>query len=77
MLPTDTQKHTCFAYAKEKGIGEIEDYGLDLARHFVDDVEPVTGARVEVEEYAWERIPSTAPQPHLGPEGPGGTHRRS
>jgi urate oxidase len=26
-----------------------------LARHFVDDVEPVDGARIEIEEYAWER----------------------
>jgi urate oxidase len=56
VLPTDTQKQTCYAYAKEKGIGEIENYGLDLARHFVDDVAPVAGARVEVEEYAWERV---------------------
>jgi urate oxidase len=56
VLPTDTQKQTCYAYAKEKGIGDIETYGLDLARHFVDDIEPVTGARVEVEEYDWERV---------------------
>jgi urate oxidase len=56
VLPTDTQKQTCYAYAKEKGIGEIESYGLDLARHFVNDVEPVTGARVQVEEYGWDRV---------------------
>ena len=56
VLPTDTQKQTCYAYAKEKGIGEIETYGLDLARHFVNDIGPVTGARVQVEEYAWERV---------------------
>ena len=56
VLPTDTQKQTCYAYAKEKGIAEIENYGLDLARHFVDDIVPVTGARIEVEEYAWERV---------------------
>jgi urate oxidase len=55
VLPTDTQKNTCFAYAKEKGIGQVEDYALDLAEHFVDDIAPVEGARVEVEEYAWER----------------------
>jgi urate oxidase len=56
VLPTDTQKQTCYAYAKEKGIGEIETYGLDLARHFVNDIKPVTGARVQVEEYDWERV---------------------
>ena len=41
VLPTDSQKQTCYAYAKEKGIGQIETYGLDLARHFVDDIAPV------------------------------------
>lgn len=56
VLPTDTQKNTCYAYAKSKGIGPIEDYALALARHFVDDIESVHGARVEVEDYAWERV---------------------
>jgi urate oxidase len=56
VLPTDTQKNTVYAYAKEKGLGQIEDYALGLARHFVDDVEPVQGARVEIDEYAWDRI---------------------
>jgi urate oxidase len=55
VLPTDTQKQTAYAYAKEKGLQSIEDYALTLARHFVSDVEPVLGARIEVEEYAWER----------------------
>lgn len=55
VLPTDTQKNTCFAYAKQKGIGAIEDYALTLGRHFVEDVESVHGARVEVEEYFWDR----------------------
>lgn len=55
VLPTDTQKQTIYAYAKEIGIDTIESYGLALARHFVDDVEPVTGARLEIDEYAWER----------------------
>ena len=56
VLPTDTQKQTCYAYAKEKGIGEIEDYALALGRHFVNDTAPVEGCRIEVEEYSWERI---------------------
>jgi urate oxidase len=56
VLPTDTQKNTCFAYAKEKSWGEIEDYALELARHFASDIESVSRARVEVEEYRWERV---------------------
>ena len=56
VLPTDTKKNTAYAYAKEKGLVSIEDYGLALARHYVDDVEPVEGARIEIEEFAWERV---------------------
>jgi urate oxidase len=55
VLPTDTQKQTAYAYAKEKGLESIEDYGLALARHFVHDVGPVQAARIEIEEYAWQR----------------------
>ena len=56
VLPTDTQKNTCFAFAKQKGIGEIEDFGLELGRHFVTDIASVDGARIEIDEYAWDRI---------------------
>ncbi len=56
VLPTDTQKNTVYAYAKEKGLGAIEAYALTLARHFVDDIGPVEGARIEVDEYFWDRI---------------------
>jgi urate oxidase len=56
ILPTDSQKQTVYAYAKEKGVGAIEAFALALARHFVDDIGPVDGSRVQIEEYAWERI---------------------
>ncbi len=56
VLPTDTQKNTAFAYAKEHGAGAIEDYALALARHFTTDIASVTRARVDVDEYRWERI---------------------
>lgn len=56
VLTTDAQKNTAYAFAKEHGVGEIEDFALRLARHFVADVDPVTAARVDVEEYPWDRI---------------------
>jgi urate oxidase len=55
VLPTDTQKNTMYSYAKEKGIASVEGYALDLARHFVDDVEPVECARIDVDSYLWTR----------------------
>jgi urate oxidase len=57
VLPTDTQKNTAFAFAKEKGVGAIEDYALTLGGHFIDSAPAADGARIEVEEYTWERIP--------------------
>jgi urate oxidase len=56
VLPTDSQKNTVYALAKEAGVGEIEDYALALARHFTADIEPVRAATVQVDEYRWERI---------------------
>lgn len=57
VLPTDTQKNTAYAFAKQAPIGEIEDFALRLGRHFIDTQEPVRGARILVEEHAWARIP--------------------
>jgi len=65
VLPTDSQKNTCFAYARQTGAGPIEDYALGLARHFVDDIGPVREARIEVDEYRWERVDVAGhPHPH-------------
>ncbi|MEY9930456.1 urate oxidase [Catenulispora sp. GP43] len=56
VLPTDTMKNTCFAFAQRHGAVEIEEYALLLARHFVDSQPSIGHARVAVEEHAWERI---------------------
>lgn len=55
VVPTDTQKNTVFAFAADP-IGEIEDFGLRLARHFVGEFETVDRARVSIEEFAWSRL---------------------
>ncbi|GLZ05401.1 uricase [Actinomadura sp. NBRC 104412] len=57
VLPTDSQKNTVYAFAAKHGIGEIEEFALLLARHFVDAHPTISHARVEVEEYGWSRIP--------------------
>ncbi|MGH3334276.1 MAG: factor-independent urate hydroxylase [Nocardioides sp.] len=56
VLPTDTQKNTAFAYAKEHGVTSPEDYSIALATRLLHATPAATGARVEVEEYAWARI---------------------
>lgn len=56
VLPTDTQKNTAFAFAKEKGVASPEEYALALADRLLQASDAATGARIEVEEYAWDRI---------------------
>ncbi|QGN48046.1 factor-independent urate hydroxylase [Micromonospora sp. WMMD558] len=56
VLPTDSQKNTVYAFAKRHGIDQIEDFGLLLARHFVTLQPAITRARVDIEEYAWQRL---------------------
>ena len=55
VLATDTQKNTVFAFARD-GIGSIEDFGLRLARHFVDSQPSIHRARVRIEQFSWTRL---------------------
>jgi urate oxidase len=55
VLTTDAQKNTVFAFARD-GIGSPERFGLRLARHFAGAYDWITGARVAVESYGWDRI---------------------
>jgi urate oxidase len=62
VLATDTQKNTVFAFARD-GVGTPEDFALRLARHFAGAYGWISGARVAVESYGWNRIP-VAGTPH-------------
>lgn len=65
IVPTDTQKNTVFALAREPAVGEIEDFAVRLARHFVVEFASVHRARVSIEEYPWSRITVDGkPHPH-------------
>jgi urate oxidase len=56
VLPTDTQKNTVFAFAKRIGVASIEEFGLALADRYLEVTPAADGARIEIEEYAWDRI---------------------
>jgi urate oxidase len=62
VLATDTQKNTVFAFARD-GITSPESFGLRLARHFAGAYDWITGARIGIESYGWERI-TVGGQPH-------------
>ncbi|MCW2509047.1 MAG: uox [Modestobacter sp.] len=55
VLTTDAQKNTVFAFARD-GIGSPEEFGIRLAQHFAGSYEWITGARVAIESYGWDRI---------------------
>ncbi|SOC58043.1 factor-independent urate hydroxylase [Ornithinimicrobium cerasi] len=56
ILPTDTQKNTVFAYAKEVGVSSPEEYAVALATRFLVAAPSATGAQVSVQEYVWDRV---------------------
>lgn len=56
VLTTDTQKNTVYAFARQFGIGHVEDFAMRLGRWFVDSQDAVTGARIEIDSHSWQRI---------------------
>jgi urate oxidase len=65
VVTTDTQKNTVFAFARESPVGQVEDFALRLGRHFVGSFDHITGARVMIDQYGWDRIAvDAAPHPH-------------
>ena len=56
VLPTDTQKNTVYAFAERYGVDAPEEFGLRLARHFVDRRPSITWARVDLLDHPWERL---------------------
>jgi urate oxidase len=56
VLPTDTMKNTVYAFAKEYGVGEPEEFGLLLGMHFVAEQPQVRAAKVTIESFGWDRL---------------------
>lgn len=56
ILPTDTQKNTVYALAKDHFVSSIEAFGLYLAKHFTINNPQVSQTRIELTEYAWGRM---------------------
>jgi urate oxidase len=56
LLPTDTQKNTVYALAKEKFTASIEEFGLHLANHFMINNSQLSRATIEIEEHLYSRL---------------------
>ena len=56
ILPTDTMKNTVYALAAGGPLGEVEDFGLALGRHFLAGNPQVRRVEVRLAEHLWERV---------------------
>jgi urate oxidase len=63
VIATDTQKNTVYALARTGGVTTIEEFALRLARTWVGVYPQVTGARMAIQQFGWDRI-DTAAGPH-------------
>jgi urate oxidase len=56
ILPTDTMKNTVYYVARESKATTIEEFATELGDYLLSNNPQVSGALVEVEEKAWERL---------------------
>lgn len=64
LVATDTQKNTVYLIAKKTEAKTPENFGLDLASHFLAKYPMLTGAQIIVEETLWQRSVDSTGQPH-------------
>jgi len=58
VVPTDTMKNTVYAMAGRGPVGEIEEFGMRLASHFLSRHGHVNGARIGIAEDLWQALGS-------------------
>lgn len=64
VLPTDTMKNTVYAIASGDPLESIEQFGINLAAHFLA-VPTVERAEIEIDEHRWMRLVRDGkPAPH-------------
>src|SRR5438045_9790268 len=65
ILPTDTQKNTVYALAKEHFTSSIEDFALYLANYFLSNNPQVSQATINITEHLYKSISvDETPHPH-------------
>jgi urate oxidase len=56
VLPTDTMKNTVYALAGQRALGQIEEFGLRLADHFLSRNPQVATAAIAISQTNWQRF---------------------
>ncbi len=57
IVATDSMKNTVYVIGARDDLNSIEEYGLALAKHFLDDYKHVDEANVRISEDIWSQIP--------------------
>lgn len=57
LIATDTMKNSVYALAKDRLVGSLEAFGLELVRHFAASPQ-VSRATIGLREHGWSRIPA-------------------
>jgi urate oxidase len=72
ILPTDTMKNTVYVLAGQGPLGEIENFGMRLAKHFLERNSHFARVRVRISEKIWQAIGCNGEPQHsfqqVGPE---------
>jgi urate oxidase len=64
VLPTDTMKNTVYFVARNSKAATIEEFAVELGDYLLNRNSQVSGALIEIEERAWERLTiDGAPEP--------------
>jgi urate oxidase len=56
LLATDTMRNTVYALAKDHLTGSIEEFGLALVDHFLEEGPTVERAKVTITQFPWDQI---------------------
>ncbi len=57
IVATDSQKNTVYVMGARNDLNSIEEYGIALAKHFLDDYKHVDEVNVRISEDVWTPIP--------------------
>ncbi len=56
VLPTDTMKNTVYALAKDHALQSIEEFGISLGEHFLENNAQVSQVTIKLVERPWQRL---------------------
>jgi urate oxidase len=56
VIATDSMKNTVYVLAKEKSFSSIEEFAIQLARHFTQTYKQVHSASIRIKQSNWQRL---------------------